>query len=775
MTDVPAAARCRQCGYPLRQLSQPRCPECGRPFDPADPGTMDLGRRPGPVARALLRPTGRPLVGVAVVGAALVATATRWPVGAARLATTDLLYYFAGGRFDRTRLLSYTDWAYVGGLLVLGVALGVWLIRAATRPVVQRRYLRPPPPPDLRRRAVLATVAAVVAVVAGGGVLVGWPYRVARLWARRALAVLRSPTYIGPANAPLSLSDEQEVAVLRTGLAQLPGLDERLACLGLLNGLRATSALSAVWDQLSRERDPVMRVALVHLIGLHRDYAALGRLLSLWDDADPDVRAAAIDAVGLLHAQAYPIPNPSDRWPRTASLATDPPVSLGSIPVDDGENDPADRNARRSPFAFVPRSVDDRLDPLRPRFVDRMLRGATNVERQAAARALLPWQPAGYRLRAAEWGVWVADQTGHLTLVRSLLDEIPPFVHRTGDTLASLGDRVGAIMDVTKPILHVTVDRPMVLDVQVLIAGGRPWFAFPQPDDFTLSTRILLGGQLPNRPGAMAVSPVQQFDRPNAPPLDRPREGYPWIDPPHRTVGPSGGMFTSSNQARSLGLRWQSVIVSPERQPWMVPPAMPADARFAWWERLRHVDPCAWVSSRGEAERFLYYDGPTTAAAPVAVTRDGDHLRFVGASTPLRDELPGSNEQSFPPLVTPVKGDRRGLFVDVAAGAVRGWVLDTVDDVDLSGQPSLVGEVAVAAELHGMLVAAGLTDGEAAGLVDCWRPQLFHTDGSRFLLLMTAGDYDALCPIRIDPPPTELVRVGLVLTEFSDGPASRPA
>jgi hypothetical protein len=31
---------------------------------------------------------------------------------------------------------------------------------------------------------------------------------------------------------------------------------------------------------------------------------------------------------------------------------------------------------------------------------------------------------------------------------------------------------------------------------------------------------------------------------------------------------------------------------------------------------------------------------------------------------------------------------------------------------------------------------------------------------------MTPDDYDVLCPIRIDPPPTELVRVGLVLTEF---------
>ncbi len=69
---------------------------------------------------------------------------------------------------------------------------------------------------------------------------------------------------------------------------------------------------------------------------------------------------------------------------------------------------------------------------------------------------------------------------------------------------------------------------------------------------------------------------------------------------------------------------------------------------------------------------------------------------------------------------------------------------------------------------HTLLTEAGLTDDEAAGLVDSWRPQFFHSPGSRFIHLMSAMDYDLLCPIRIDPPPTELVRVGLVLSEFGE-------
>lgn len=46
-TDTPAqpAIHCRQCGYMLAGLSEPRCPECGRRFDPERRSTFD--RRPG--------------------------------------------------------------------------------------------------------------------------------------------------------------------------------------------------------------------------------------------------------------------------------------------------------------------------------------------------------------------------------------------------------------------------------------------------------------------------------------------------------------------------------------------------------------------------------------------------------------------------------------------------------------------------------------------------------------------------------------------------------
>src|SRR3954471_21470452 len=70
---VPSAARCRGCGYALRGLSDHRCPECGRPFDPARRGTMRLPHHPPRLMRWLVRPQtrfGRSLPAVAVVAVA---------------------------------------------------------------------------------------------------------------------------------------------------------------------------------------------------------------------------------------------------------------------------------------------------------------------------------------------------------------------------------------------------------------------------------------------------------------------------------------------------------------------------------------------------------------------------------------------------------------------------------------------------------------------------------------------------------------------------------
>lgn len=52
--------RCWECGYSLRGLPMPRCPECGRGFNPADETTMNMGVEVGTAKKWIMRPPGWP-------------------------------------------------------------------------------------------------------------------------------------------------------------------------------------------------------------------------------------------------------------------------------------------------------------------------------------------------------------------------------------------------------------------------------------------------------------------------------------------------------------------------------------------------------------------------------------------------------------------------------------------------------------------------------------------------------------------------------------------
>ncbi len=51
-------AYCLGCGCVLRGLRTPRCPECGQPYDPADPGTFVAADRAPSLAVRLRNPPG---------------------------------------------------------------------------------------------------------------------------------------------------------------------------------------------------------------------------------------------------------------------------------------------------------------------------------------------------------------------------------------------------------------------------------------------------------------------------------------------------------------------------------------------------------------------------------------------------------------------------------------------------------------------------------------------------------------------------------------------
>ena len=57
--DRPSALL--DCNYSLHGLPTPRCPECGREFDPLDPATMNMGRELSPLAKWVLGPMRWPV------------------------------------------------------------------------------------------------------------------------------------------------------------------------------------------------------------------------------------------------------------------------------------------------------------------------------------------------------------------------------------------------------------------------------------------------------------------------------------------------------------------------------------------------------------------------------------------------------------------------------------------------------------------------------------------------------------------------------------------
>ena len=162
---------------------------------------------------------------------------------------------------------------------------------------------------------------------------------------------------------------------------------------------------------------------------LSRKPSVLPRLEKYLDDEDPLVRAAAAESLGFIFRPSFAIPIGDEYgFVMSPRLNTTPPIDISGF---------GQQSAWSTPV--------EGPDSLRQRLETMMLQGPTSPERTAAARALVSWPPPSYSLRIAEWGVWI-DDGGQLKLVQSVLDEIPPFVHQTGNAAGSFADRINQIM-----------------------------------------------------------------------------------------------------------------------------------------------------------------------------------------------------------------------------------------------------------------------------------------------------------------------------------------
>jgi hypothetical protein len=754
---------------------------------------MSLGHPLRPWQRWLLRPTGWPTIALTLLAAGGLIYLSRWP----RLSPEPPSVLLDEFHWPRPYTMPPTamDVVFYAAVILWAGFVGWTLLWQFTRlllvPRAGRRGNVWGTDPRRRRRTVVA--AAILSVFF---MIFGWEQRVGRRWMARMIAPVPKstaprtpydPRWDPWRQSPVKLSPGEAAKALTHLIVDLPTSNQRFLALGALVQVAGRACEPALVPAAATESDENLLAWELRLIGLCRDPQTEQFLTAHLRDTRPSVRAAAADAIGILRRPSYSISVP-DGFGISEELKLDskPPVYIGGIV----SNRPS-RNGWGFNGGWAEHDLLDdppvTIDPaVRGTLEQMMLTGPTAVEREAAARSLVTWPPASYRLRVAEWGVWVTSGD-HIGLVQSLLQEIPPFVHPTGNPLARFGPYFLYPSIVKKPIVHLTSDVPLAVDVEAQISEGRPWFGYPLPDDFAIggedvphdtigSTRGGYGGPLGNRHAP------DEFTNPSIPSLPDCREGYPWLVPHHRVRQSQGTGFGGRAIIANLGLRWQSLIVCPNRLPWMITPAVPPDPRFAWWTRLRDV-PSDWVTNRGETERFLYYDGPTRAAVPLAVSLEatGRQLRFATPKPPhfSYGGSPHAEPQFQPLSVSAPAGlpEHEGLYIDVHAGQVRAQAMELTADgsIPLSLDPALTGQAAVSARLRQMLLRYGLTGPEADGLIAAWTPQFFRAEGRRFILRISPADYARQCPMQVRPTPTQVVRLGLVLTEFDPQPASRPS
>lgn len=540
---------------------------------------------------------------------------------------------------------------------------------------------------------------------------------------------------------PRDMPDRQLIPLLMKSTKWLP-TDERRTCVLKILAEQFPDRAHELFIKIASEteHDDLKRNAIL-LASLYRLESDVEQFRQYLDDENPNIRSAAIDAIGIIHDPSFPMPAGFDNIWQSINFNSQPRITLHPI---NGVLYPSIANNPIGPPTQLS-WVDSEIRPIEPVVEHRILKLMTsdpdaNV-RAAAARAMLKWTPKDYHLRVAEWGVWI-NEDENLALAQSVIDEIPPFVHQAGNSISSIRKgRTNSLITVTKPIIHIEVDQPMAIDVSVRITDGRPWFGYPMPDDFAVLPDRRWGGSdlgnlLPDAPDEMKLDEMVNI-----------RQGYPWLSPSHTK------QHTSA--ISGVGFRWQSLIVMPEKAKWMKLEPV-TEKKYQWWNRLREV-PSSWVHSRGESERFLYYDGPTEYPSPIAASLNANGV-----------EVHVPSGYRFPESL-----DRKLFFIEVANGTVaaceepskfarlhRRWTM-SIDELPYHGD-------SVIKRLSQILVAYGLSLDEADGLVDCWRPQFFETDGKRLITVFGKSEYDKLCPITVFPTPTEFARVGIVLTEFGE-------
>jgi hypothetical protein len=203
-------------------------------------------------------------------------------------------------------------------------------------------------------------------------------------------------------------------------------------------------------------------------------------------------------------------------------------------------------------------------------------------------------------------------------------------------------------------------------------------------------------------------------------------------------------------------LEWKDLQVLPRNRHPQLAQELPVESSGSHYYSARETD-ADFVQTSGadalasnETEKFLFYRGVGSFAAPLTVTQSGDDADVLTMQNSGRDEL----RHLF---VYAVRGGQaKFVFVpELPGGTNRVVTLKPAEDL---GPLSDV-RARLAAELEEALVSEGLYGAEAKAMVKTWDDSWFAEQGVRVLYTLPRAWTDRILPLTLDPKPREVVRV----------------
>jgi len=202
-------------------------------------------------------------------------------------------------------------------------------------------------------------------------------------------------------------------------------------------------------------------------------------------------------------------------------------------------------------------------------------------------------------------------------------------------------------------------------------------------------------------------------------------------------------------------VRWAHVEILPSKQNPDLARSLPLDGSGSHYFTARDTDAdylrvhsLAATNPLTEHEKYIFYRGVGNFATPLRVTMSSSHVVT----------LANTGQEPLLHLFVLCLEERAGGFVHIdhlSAGEQRAVRIDFME------HPSPLAQLspALSEQLAKSLTSEGLYRREAVAMVNTWKDSWFEEDGLRVLYSLPPSWTDRTLPLRLDPPPRELVRV----------------